>query len=188
MKINCSKKKCSKCRSTKSDRQFYRDKHAKDQLTHMCKVCFSRIYKKKYPAKRDKQIKQAMSWAKAHPERYRDIQLRFHFGITLVQYQEMLEEQGGGCAICGKKKELKALSVDHDPKTGEIRGILCGGHNRALGLFGDDPALLRAAAAYLEASMSSPPNTPEPLKPATVLQDASQCRSETSATPAGPAS
>lgn len=67
----------------------------------------------------------------------------------------MLAEQGGGCALCGKKPEeqkrySKFLHVDHDHDTGRVRGLLCDRHNLLIEQWGHDPALLRRAAAYLE--------------------------------------
>ena len=76
------------------------------------------------------------------------------FGITLEQYDEMLTAQGGVCAICKQPEAVsreQALAVDHDHTRNVVRAILCNRCNRALGFFRDDPALLRAAAAYLEA-------------------------------------
>lgn len=60
-------------------------------------------------------------------DKARDARLRRVYGISLVQYDEMLLQQGGGCAICDKtpEEEGKSLAVDHNHKTGEIRGILC---------------------------------------------------------------
>ena len=52
-----------------------------------------------------------------------------------------------GCDICAVSC---SFSVDHNHKTGAVRGLLCGSCNRALGLFHDNPALLRKAATYLE--------------------------------------
>src|SRR5665213_3048143 len=46
-------------------------------------------------------------------------------GITEEQYQELLAFQGGRCAICGNKPGKKRLAVDHNHKTGEVRGLLC---------------------------------------------------------------
>lgn len=51
------------------------------------------------------------------------------------------------CVICGSDKELV---VDHDHKTGVIRGVLCGKCNRGIGLLDDSPERLRRAAVYLE--------------------------------------
>jgi len=56
----------------------------------------------------------------------------------------------GKCDICGGKSKRCSLHRDHDHKTGEMRGRLCFRCNAALGLLRDDPALLRAAAVYLE--------------------------------------
>jgi hypothetical protein len=83
--------------------------------------------------------------------------LRSKYGITLEQYNIMLENQGGVCAICGDPptiihagEKVSPLSVDHCHKTGKVRGLLCHPCNMALGLFKDNKDRLRAAAAYLE--------------------------------------
>ena len=72
------------------------------------------------------------------------------YGIDVADYELMLEKQSGGCYICGKKPEGKrALDIDHDHKTGKVRGLLCSNHNRALGLMGDDVDLLLKSIEYL---------------------------------------
>ena len=71
------------------------------------------------------------------------------YGISVEDYEEMLESQGGGCYICGIGPVGRALDIDHDHRTGKVRGLLCSNHNRALGLLGDDPDLLLAAHTYL---------------------------------------
>jgi len=83
--------------------------------------------------------------------RNRSNHLRIRYGITLADYDEMLENQGGGCAICGKTpaEEGRHLSVDHDHETGEVRGLLCVDCNRGLGCFRDNSNLCRFAAQYL---------------------------------------
>lgn len=70
------------------------------------------------------------------------------YGITVEQYNQMLEDQGGGCYLCGGT-DSKSLSIDHCHHTGRVRGLLCSAHNRALGLLGDDPEMLLKAHAYL---------------------------------------
>lgn len=71
--------------------------------------------------------------------------------VTPELYQQMLDAQKGGCAICGTPPKNRRLDIDTDHKNGfRVRGLLCHRHNRGLSFFGDDPALLRAAAAYLE--------------------------------------
>jgi len=79
------------------------------------------------------------------------------FGVDATRYQEMLREQKGVCAICGKPErapdkasgKTRDMAIDHNHETGAIRQLLCSNCNRALGRFRDDPALLDAAMAYL---------------------------------------
>ena len=71
------------------------------------------------------------------------------FGITLLHYEEMLQAQGGVCAICGKQQEGRSLSVDHCHETGRIRGLLCTRCNLGIGNLQDDPGVLRKAIEYL---------------------------------------
>lgn len=89
-----------------------------------------------------------------------DRQLRINFNMTLEQYYEMLEAQGGCCAICGATEggTGKKFAVDHDhaccPGTKTCgkctRALLCERCNKSIGLFEDNPDLLRSAADYLE--------------------------------------
>lgn len=74
------------------------------------------------------------------------------YGITAEEYQAILDYQGGRCAICQRATgATKRLSVDHDHKTGAVRGLLCTPCNRdVLGHLRDDPAALRRGADYLE--------------------------------------
>lgn len=98
------------------------------------------------------------------PHIWRDQRLRASFGITLVDYHRMLDAQGGVCATCGEAErrrrggKLTRLAVDHCHSTGAIRGLLCSPCNQAIGLFRDDPDLLRKAAAYLERHAKASPS------------------------------
>ena len=62
-------------------------------------------------------------------------ELKKKYGITLEQYDEMFEAQGGICAIC-KESDItgKRLSIDHDHETGKVRGLLCGKCNTRIGV------------------------------------------------------
>ena len=72
------------------------------------------------------------------------------YDLTPQAYADMLKTQGGACAICGNGMARDArLCVDHCHKTGKARGLLCDKCNRAIGLLGDDPILLRKAITYL---------------------------------------
>lgn len=96
------------------------------------------------------------AWKKRNPERTRRInrncRLKRTYGITLLEFEILLELQGGGCALCGTtdQRGLGTHHVDHDHETGKVRGILCHDCNTGIGSLGDDPARLRAAAEYLE--------------------------------------
>lgn len=87
--------------------------------------------------------------AKTKAEHARTYVLKKKYHLTDRQYQQLFREQGGRCAICGRPEADQNLPVDHDHATGAIRGLLCSLCNRGLGLFGDDPDLLTAAAHYL---------------------------------------
>lgn len=82
--------------------------------------------------------------------RMRAADLARTYGLSQQQYDEMLESQGGGCAICGRRPGKRQLPVDHDHETGVVRGILCTGCNTALGTLGDTAESLRRAVAYLD--------------------------------------
>lgn len=86
-------------------------------------------------------------------EWFREYRWLSKYGITAAQYEQMLAEQGGKCAICGTKEEGRGyewLHVDHDHATGAVRGLLCALCNFGLGKFKDNPDWLRRAAEYVE--------------------------------------
>ena len=64
----------------------------------------------------------------------RNSALRRYYGITIADYNAMLEEQRGCCALCGKPVGEK-LAVDHDHTTGRVRGLLCILCNSLLGWY-----------------------------------------------------
>jgi len=75
------------------------------------------------------------------------------YGLGPGEYARLYAVQGGKCAVLycratgtGRRK----LAVDHDHRTGAVRGLLCSTHNQMLGDAGDDPTVFRSIAEYLE--------------------------------------
>jgi hypothetical protein len=77
----------------------------------------------------------------------REYHLRQRYGVGQAEFDELLAEQGGVCAICGAPDPQH---VDHDHRTGWVRGILCFNCNGGLGQFRDDPGFLAGAITYLK--------------------------------------
>jgi hypothetical protein len=77
--------------------------------------------------------------------------------ITPQEYITQLQKQEYRCGICGRHKTefKKALAGDHDHITGKFRGVLCGNCNKALGLFMDNPEILKKAILYLGAILEA---------------------------------
>lgn len=74
--------------------------------------------------------------------------MRTLFNITVDEFDQILDHQGGVCAI--SKQPSNNFNVDHDHKDGKIRGLLDWRMNKAIAGFKDNPELLRNAADYLE--------------------------------------
>jgi len=85
-----------------------------------------------------------------HRRSNRNGRLRRDYGLDIERFEAMVVAQDGRCAICRQPPGSKGLHVDHHHVTGMVRGLLCGPCNMGLGQFRDDPALLRAAADYLD--------------------------------------
>jgi hypothetical protein len=82
--------------------------------------------------------------------------LKQNWGLTIEQYEAMLDAQDRKCAVCGTadpsgvgNRSKRYFHVDHDHASGQIRQLLCGSCNVGLGHFRDDPMLMLAAVAYL---------------------------------------
>lgn len=83
--------------------------------------------------------------AKAHDTRVQRV-----YGLKPGEYQEMLDKQGGVCAICGRRPVTIRLAVDHDHETGRVRGLLCRRCNRALGLWEGDNNRMQNLILYVQ--------------------------------------
>lgn len=152
-------KVCSDCGRRKKADDFSANPSSKDGLYSYCKRCKADRVRNYVDRNRDDVNRKARERG-ATPEgrkATRDANLKVKFGVTHDYYADRLVEQGGGCAICGRRpvEGQKHFAIDHshNTKLGEpvrLRGVLCHDCNRALGLAKDDPKLLVAAARYLE--------------------------------------
>lgn len=72
------------------------------------------------------------------------------YGLTKEQYEALYEAQGGVCYICRRATgRRRKLAVDHDHKTGYVRGLLCSPCNNILAHLRDDVDSARRVTAYL---------------------------------------
>jgi len=131
-------KKCSKCKLDKPKSEFCKDVGKKDGLCSHCKSC---------TYKRGKEYSKT-STNKKYRRKYH---LKKKYGITLEDYDKILESQNGKCAICeidnpGNKGRF---CVDHDHETGKNRGLICDDCNVGLGRFKDSTNILTKAIEYL---------------------------------------
>jgi len=140
-------KRCPQCRRRLPLEEFYSNTTRRDGHSPYCKTCTLGYQR----TARQKDLHHRRRWEQASAWRKR-------YGLEPEEYERLLEKQGGVCAICGRPetrrhgrtKTLWALSVDHDPETGAVRGLLCAECNPAIGLFRHDLKRLRAAIRYLQ--------------------------------------
>ena len=170
--IVLKEKRCSTCGITKNTTEFPKKANGKYGVASICLVC-QRNWMSEYYKTPGAKIKQRTRDAKkflknieslSEKEKRRrynkNLSLKHLYGITLSEYEGMLIEQKFKCAICGTKvseipyndhstKRKDTLYVDHNHKTGEIRGLLCGSCNGGIGQLGDSISILRKAIKYL---------------------------------------
>ena len=82
----------------------------------------------------------------------RNSKYKWRYGITLEEYNVMLASQDNCCKVCNihEDKLSKKLCVDHDHKTGEVRGLLCADCNIGLGNLKDDPEIIENLLTYIK--------------------------------------
>ena len=140
--FNEGKKKCSVCSEVKPLEEFHNHANHWTKKNKRCKPCQN-------------------SNAKAYRKRIGSSEFRWRgiekeHGVSIWLFHGMLLEQRSECPICEQalvvtpKKTVKSPVVDHDHKTGKVRGILCGSCNFALGQLKDNPASMLRAANYIE--------------------------------------
>lgn len=120
-------KKCSKCETIKPLESFNIDKQTTTGRTSYCKECIKDKYTK---------------------EEIRSNGYKSRYKIDLNDYDIMYATQYGKCDIC--KEPFDKLVVDHCHTTGNVRSLLCGSCNFALGFFKDSVTSLENAIVYLQ--------------------------------------
>ena len=131
---------CSKCKLELPLSSFYKDRSRKNGHYPRCKECQSTYTK---------------AWRKENLDKTRKYFIKNRYGISVEEYNSMLREQMDACSICitvfpGGKRDV--FYIDHDHKTGNVRGLLCRNCNLMIGYAKDDTDILREAVRYLERS------------------------------------
>lgn len=124
---------CKECGEEKELSAFPQNRPGSFRNT--CKSCYA-----------DKSRK----WREDNPDYMWAYNLWRNYQVTVGDYMKMWEQQGYRCCICEYDYDKEDLCVDHDHETGLVRGLLCSNCNIGLGMFEDNPQILRAAADYLE--------------------------------------
>jgi len=136
---------CSKCKLILPVSNFSCVTDRPSGYKALCKACTNKAKTKKNKSRDTKETIQFR-----HYNRMASIRSRFK--LTESQYQNMMNQQKGCCAICNKDFgtiNLRAR-IDHDHKTGTVRGLLCHECNAGIGFLQDDTQLLLNAATYLD--------------------------------------
>ncbi len=148
-------KQCRLCKETKPLSDYNRHPNSRYGRQSRCKLCAAQVDKMAYAADPELRKASARTWQAANPDRTMRTRRKYKlksYGLALDEFESMMNQQGGQCAICRSDvpgRGRKEFSVDHDHKTGKVRGLLCGACNQGLGCFRDVPEFLIAAAYYL---------------------------------------
>lgn len=143
-------RKCRVCSEEKSYPSMVKNKGFSCGVDTICLDCSrSRVkeWRKQNPDKRAIQVK------RENGKKYTiNKHLWSKYGITHIEYDQMLFAQDGLCKICKRHHTefSKRLSVDHCHTTGKIRGLLCSSCNLVLGFAQDDVETLSQAIKYLK--------------------------------------
>ena len=138
------------------------DRQSRSTRCRTCRALNDANKARKSRAKTRATIEAGGQAAKA-AEAARRFRLRLNsvYGMTLAEYDAMVDRQDGRCAICNLppvgRGKTDALVVDHCHNTGRNRELLCGNCNIAIGLLCDDPEVVVRAVEYLRRHRASPP-------------------------------
>jgi len=122
---------CGRCKRSLPRSCFAKNSAKKDGLQERCKECRATHYKET-----------------GYQERAYENRIKNVYNLSLSELKELEKTQDGKCAICFD--DTAKLFVDHNHRTGEVRGLLCHYCNTGIGLFKDDICKLESAISYLE--------------------------------------
>lgn len=136
--------RCTDCKEDKAASEFNKNRSTKSGYQWICRKC---------------QKVRHLDYAARNPRQFRAGYYRRKYQMTEQDVHSMLQAQDNKCLICtnqlalepgnGLRKKQYQYDIDHDHRTGKVRGILCHNCNVGLGRFKDDPNLLTRAAEYL---------------------------------------
>jgi hypothetical protein len=149
---------CSCCGKDLPFDNFYKNTTTKDGLRSRCKLClylikikgkdFSKTEKEAYKARKKIRAQEKRRRAEYLTyEKMRDGMLKTKYNMTLADFELLLDLQDRKCGTCNKANDL---CVDHCHNTGKVRGILCQGCNKSLGLIKESIDTLKNLINYLE--------------------------------------
>jgi len=150
IRYNCvttaTHKKCPACEKWLSYNNFQVVKgRSLSQRAAKCTPCVSAYIK----------VRRKQGFGIRTPEQRFEKSLR-SYGLTREQYDQLMSDQDGKCAICGNTSsghsKYDRLCIDHCHETAQVRGLLCHLCNAAIGMLQDDPELIEKAADYLRNS------------------------------------
>ena len=170
MTVSLIEKRCTKCSKVypATPEYFYRHARKKDGLNSWCKKCnhvackkymqtnSGKTIRKKYQqSEKGKQAQKRYATTVNGQQKRRDNSLKSKYGFTLKKYNQLFQQQNGRCVICRKPETassqygVRVLAVDHDHKTGKVRGLLCDRCNRMIGFAKENKNILQKAIKYL---------------------------------------
>jgi len=148
-----TEKECVQCHTIKPLEDYFADKRmtGKGGKNSSCKACQKLNRQKWSEENREYQTEYFKDYYQKNKRAQQGKRLEKKYGITIDDYEAILVAQKGACAVCCSvtARGNGKFHVDHDHKTGKVRGLLCHDCNVGLGNFKDSPELLEAASTYL---------------------------------------
>jgi Recombination endonuclease VII. len=144
-------KRCKKCNEIKLLSEFYERRPSKDGYAYRCKKCLTEYGKERYRENSESYKKRQNNYYAKNKKQIRQKAREHLFKISEEEYSILYQLQKGECAICGvKESEMQFnLAIDHNHKTGEIRGLLCRHCNSGIGFLKENIDIFKKAILYI---------------------------------------